>query len=125
MGFFPPFPNPRKYPDYTEYFQHLNARVNGIYDRLGIITTKLGHIMTAQDDVAAAVAALQNEESGVAAVAADLQAAVTNIQAELSALQGQGVDTSALNDAVAALGQPLSDLQASQASVDALETPAA
>lgn len=108
MDFWPIFP---RYPDYSEEFREINHL--------------LRRIMSAQDDVAAAVAALQNEESGVAAVAADLQAAVTNIQAELSALQGQGVDTSALNDAVAALGQPLSDLQASQASVDALETPAA
>lgn len=109
MDFWPIFPWPRD-PDYSEEFREIKKL--------------LRRIMASQDDVNAAVAALQNEESGVAAVAADLQAAVTNIQQELAGLQGQGVDTSALNDAVAALQQPMSDLQAAQGSVDALETPA-
>lgn len=98
-------------------FHHIN-------EKLEEILHKLGKVMAAQDDVNAAVAALQNEESGVAAVAADLQGAVANIQQELADLQNQGVDTSALNAAVAGLQQPMSDLQNAQASVDALETPA-
>ena len=65
--------------------------------------------MAAQDDINAAVAAIQ-------AVAADLAAAVANIQAEIAAL-GTPVDTGPLNTAVAALQQ-------AQAAVDALETPA-
>lgn len=128
MRFWPPFPEPC---DYEDDFRRLNSRVNGVYDRLGIIMAdiksadkKLGRIMASQDDINAAVAALQNEESGVAATAADLQVAVTNIQNELASLQSQGVDTSALNAAVAGLSQPMSDLQAAQAAVDALETPA-
>jgi hypothetical protein len=64
--------------------------------------------MAAQDDINAAVTAIQ-------AVTADLVSAVTNIQAEIAAL-GTSVDTSALNAAIA-------PLQAVQAQVDALETP--
>lgn len=81
---------------------------------------KLDNIMAAQDDVNAAIAALQSEEAGVAAVSADLQTAVAAIQAELAGLQASGVDTSGLNAAVAGLAQPMADLQAAQASVDAL-----
>lgn len=75
-------------------------------------------IMAAQDDINAAVSAVQ-------AVTADLTSAASNIQAEVASLNSQlaaagsaTVDTSALNAAIA-------PLQAAQAAVDALETPAA
>ena len=64
--------------------------------------------MAAQDDINAAVTAIQ-------AVTADLVAVVTNIWHEIAAL-GTPVDTTALDAAIA-------PLQAAQAAVDALETP--
>jgi predicted negative regulator of RcsB-dependent stress response len=66
--------------------------------------------MTAQADVDAAVTAVQG-------VTADLGNAVTNIKAEIAALQAAGVtvDTTALDAAIA-------PLEAAQAAVDALET---
>lgn len=60
------------------------------------IHQQLGAVMTAQDDVNSAIAALQDTDNG-------LDAAVTAIQAEIANLSGQGVDTSGLNDAVAQL----------------------
>ena len=77
--------------------------------QLKAINAKLGEIVTAQDDINAAVQAIQS-------VTADLVTAVANIQAELAALPAP-VDTSALNAAIA-------PLQAVQAQVDALESPA-
>lgn len=67
-------------------------------------------IMAAQDDINAAVSAVQ-------AVTADLTSAASNIQAEIAALQAAGVtvNTTALDAAIA-------PLQAAQAAVDALET---
>ena len=73
------------------------------------INRKLEKIMAAQDDINAAVAALQQ-------VSADLLAAVTNIQAQLAA--GQQPDTSQLDASVTAL-------QAADAAIQALETPPA
>jgi hypothetical protein len=75
-----------------------------------LILQRLEKIMTAQDDVNAAVAAIQE-------LVTDLAAAVANIQAQL-AQQGASVDTSQLDALVA-------QLPTVQASVDALETPAA
>lgn len=70
-------------------------------------------IMGTQDDINAAVTAIHG-------VTTDLQAAVANIATELATLEAgnPGVDTSGLQAAVA-------QLQAVQATVDALETPAA
>ena len=83
------------------------------YGPLQRIEQKVDKIMAAQDDINAAVAAIQ-------AVGSDLLAAVQNIQAEIAALQSAGtpVDTTALDAAVGSLQQ-------AQAAVDALETPAA
>lgn len=53
-------------------------------------------LMTQQDDINAAITALQNDETG-------LDASVQAILAEISTLQGQGVDTSGLTAAVADL----------------------
>jgi len=49
---------------------------------------------------------------------------VANIQAEIASLKASGVDTTALDAAVAGLAAPLASLQSADASVDALETPA-
>jgi chromosome segregation ATPase len=73
------------------------------------IKTKLGEIMAAQDDINAAVAALQ-------AFLQDLAQKVQAIAAELAA--GQAVDTSALNAVIGQLPQV-------QAAVDALAPPPA
>lgn len=83
-----------------------DPEINIILGKLEIIVERM---MTVQDDVNAAVAAVQ-------AVVTDLTSAVANIQAEIAALNVP-VDTSQLDAAVASLQQ-------SQAAVDALETPA-
>lgn len=85
-----------------------------IWGKLQRLTEEVNGLMTAQDSVNAAVASIQS-------VVADLTAAVTNIQAEIAALKAAAnvtVDTSGLDTAVA-------QLQAVQATVDALETPPA
>ena len=82
---------------------------------------------TQQADIDAATAAIGNVETTLSTVAANLQAAVTNISAEIAALKAANpaVNTTALNAAVAGLAAPLAALQAAGAAVDALETPAA
>jgi outer membrane murein-binding lipoprotein Lpp len=74
------------------------------------IEQKVDRLMAAQDDINAAVTALDSFLS-------DLSAAVQSIQAELAAA-GTPPDTTALNSVIA-------QLPAAQAAVDALVTPAA
>jgi hypothetical protein len=85
---------------------HLAARFDAIDE-------KLEKLMSQQDEINAAAAAI---EADVAAIAA----AVTAVQAELAAAQqaNPGVDLTALNQAVTDLGNATS-------SVEALEPPAA
>lgn len=82
---------------------------------------------TEQQDIDAATTAITGLETSVSAVAADLNAAVTNITAEIAALKqaNPAVNTSALDAAVAGLAAPLAALQSADTAVDALETPPA
>jgi hypothetical protein len=82
-----------------------------VLDMLATIINQQEQIMAAQDDINAAVAALQSDETG-------LDASVQAIQAEIANLQGQGVDVTALNAEVANLATHV-------ASVAALAPPAA
>lgn len=111
-------------PDPCDHREIL-TRLSQISESLRDLHRKADQIMTAQDDVAAAVAALQSEETGVAATAADLTTAAANIQAEIAALAAANpaVDTTALNAAVAALSPVQQQLAAAQSAVDALQTP--
>jgi peptidoglycan hydrolase CwlO-like protein len=76
-----------------------------IGEALARIEQKQGAIMTAQDDINAAVVQLQATQANEAAAVSALGSDVTAIQAELAA--GGQPDTSALNAAVAA--QPAAD----------------
>jgi predicted negative regulator of RcsB-dependent stress response len=103
------------------------TQLGTIQESLRDLHRKADNLMAASDDIAAAVAALQSEETGVAATAADLTTAAANIQAELAALAAANpsVDTTALNAAVAGLAPVQQQLTAAQSAVDALETPPA
>jgi septal ring factor EnvC (AmiA/AmiB activator) len=100
-----------------------------IAEQLNRIEQKVDTIMSEQTqqqaDINAATTAITGLETTLSTVAADLQGAVTNIQAEITALQqaNPAVDTSALDTAVAGLAAPLAALQSAGTSVDALETP--
>ena len=85
-------------------------RLAEIRGALNELNRKADHIMAAQDDINAAVAAIQ-------AFFTDLGTAVADIKTELAAV-APSVDTTALNALV-------EQLPAVQASVDALEVPAA
>jgi 3-methyladenine DNA glycosylase/8-oxoguanine DNA glycosylase len=85
--------------------------------RLEVIETKLGGIMTAQDDINAAVAAVQGLATDIATQVAQLGTDVTAIRAELTTLQGQGVDTSALNTLVSSIASTQSSLDTAVTSV--------
>lgn len=74
--------------------------------------------MAAQDDINNAVTAIQGVTSDLATAASNIQAEIANLNSQIAAGGGTPVDTSALDTAVTALQQ-------AQASVDALETPAA
>ena len=85
----------------------------GLREQVAALERKVDHFMSStQAQVDALTAA-------VSAVNTDLGNAVTNIQAEIAALQqaNPALDLTGLTDAVSAL-------QGVQASVDALETPA-
>jgi 3-methyladenine DNA glycosylase/8-oxoguanine DNA glycosylase len=84
---------------------------------LEVIETKLGGIMTAQDDINAAVAAVQGLATDIATQVAQLGTDVTAIRAELTTLQGQGVDTSALNTLVSSIASTQSNLDTAVTSV--------
>ena len=81
--------------------------------------------MAAQDDVNAAAAALVSATNALSTIGGDLNAAASNIQAEIAALKAANpaVSTDALNAAVAGLSGPLAALQSADAAVDALKTP--
>jgi hypothetical protein len=82
-------------------------------------------IMSQQSDIDAATAALTALTGDVATNVSQLvNTDVPAIQAALSALQGQGVDTSALDAAVAAASGTASSLDSAVSGVTALTTPA-
>lgn len=89
------------------------------------IEKKEDTLLGVQDDINAAAAGLVTAANTITAAATDLADAATNIEAEIAAFKqaNPGVDTSALNTAVAALTGPLSQLASAQAAVDALKTP--
>jgi len=66
---------------------------------------KVGQILVGQADI-------NTQVQLIAQAVTELGAAVTAIQAELAALQGQGVDTSGLDAAVAQLGTAVQSVQA-------------
>lgn len=72
---------------------------------LNRIERKVDHIMTQQDDVNAATTAIQGEVTDLQAKDTAIQAAQQQLLSEITTLQGQGVDTSALVSATAALLQ--------------------
>lgn len=74
-------------------------------------------IMTAQDDINAAVTAIQAVTSDLVSAAGNIQTEIANLNSQLAAAGQPQVDTTALNAAIA-------PLQAAQKAVDALETPA-
>jgi hypothetical protein len=82
-------------------------------------------LMTAQDDINAAVAQLQQTQQVEATAVATLGTDVTAIQAALAAGGGASVDTSALNQAVVSQVQSDSALTDAVNSVTALVPPAA
>lgn len=100
------------------------AEIRAVLDRIEQAQEK---IVMSQSDIDAATSALTSATTTISGVAADLVTAEANIQAEITALQNAnpGLDTSALNAAVAGLSAPLSALQSADTSVDSLETPAA
>jgi hypothetical protein len=86
------------------------------------IEKKETRIMAVQDDINQAAAALTSLVNTVGTVAADLVAAEANIKAHVDALTAQGVDTTALNAAVAAVPAAATQLTSAQAGIDALES---
>lgn len=96
-----------------------------ILAQLREINQKLDVIMTSQDDIDAAVAAINDAVTGIGSAVTDLgtqnaqlAADVAAIQAALTAGPGGGVDTTALNLAVASLVATKDSLATSQASLD-------
>lgn len=79
-----------------EFQEHVIRELCSIGESLKTINQQLGDIVTAQDDINSAVAALQNDETG-------LDASVQAIQAEIANLTNAGVDTTALTAEVANL----------------------
>jgi hypothetical protein len=71
-------------------------------------------IMAAQDDINAAVTAIQAVTSDLTSAATAIQSEIANLNSQLAAAGTSTIDTSALNTAVTAL-------QTAQAAVDALE----
>jgi hypothetical protein len=112
-------------PDPCGHHREMLAQLANIQESLRDLHRKADKLMAASDDIAAAVAALQSEETGVAATAADLTTAAANIQAQIAALAAANpaVDTTALNQAVAALAPVQQQLATAQSAVDALQTP--
>lgn len=80
--------------------------------------------MTSQDDINAAVTAIQGLATDISTQVAQLGTDVTAIQAEITTLQGQGVDTSALNTLVASVASTQSSLDTAVSSVSNLVPPA-
>lgn len=86
--------------------------IRGLGQRLNRIERKVNKVMGAQEDIDAAVAAVQQENAevanaltGLAQQSADLTAAEQRIQDAMTALQQQnpGVDTTALANAVSGI----------------------
>lgn len=88
------------------HFRALEDKLDHVLERLETMQHQLKEITMSQADVDAAVTALQADETG-------LDASVQAIQAEIAALNGQGVNTDALTAEV-------NNLQAHVASVAAL-----
>ena len=81
--------------------------------------------MAAQDDINAAVTAIHGLLSDVAAQVATLGTDITAIQTEIANLQAGGVDTSALDTAVASIAATQASLDTAVQNVSAIATPPA
>lgn len=115
---------PRHAPAEHATHESVHAMLIRILENQGVIMSELSQQQT---DVNAAAAAITSAETVISTVAADLGTVLSNVQAQLAALQtaNPAVDTSALDTAVAGLSAPLAALQAADAALDAIETPAA
>lgn len=117
---FPPFP---PFPGWCgpghDCHEHLSRQLTRISEQLDRIDHKETKIMSAQDDINAAITvdtALLNDLTSQASAIAAAQAA---FQQEITSLQGQGVDTSGL---VAVNEQLTAAQQALDSSVSSLTT---
>jgi hypothetical protein len=83
-------------------------------------------IMSVQDDINAAAAAIDSAKQVISDAATDLDARASAIQQALTNLGSvTGVDTTALNAEVAGLSPIISNLQAAQADIDSVNVPTA
>lgn len=88
------------------------------------LTEKEELLMAAQDDIAQAVATLQGVADTFTESAASLVSAANGITSKLTDLQAQGVDTTALTAAVAAVPDAAAQLASAVDQVNTLAQPA-
>jgi hypothetical protein len=100
-----------------------DLQLSRIEHRLVNIEQKVDAIMAAQDDIAAAVAALNTANNSLTSFLTDLSSDVAAIKAAIGN-GGTPVDTTALNAAVASFNTTVGQLPAVQATIDALAPPA-
>ena len=92
--------------------------------KLAEIDKKLGRIIMSQESIDAATAELTTIVTDVQGQVAQLGTDFTAIQAEIQALQSQGVDTSALDAAVAQAQSTMAGLDPAVAQIGTLAPPA-
>lgn len=78
------------------WFEHIAREVHVVRQDLRSLRRKVQHMSEVQDQIDAALAVIQDVDTG-------LDASVTRIEAKLAELEGQGVDVSALTAEVANL----------------------
>jgi hypothetical protein len=121
-----PFRTTKAAPDPTTLaLNTLTALCREILAEVDTIQRKEDAVMSAQDDILAATQLINGLVSGVATdVSTLVNTDFPAIQAALAALQGQGVDTTDLNAAVAAAANTLSSLDSATAEAGTLVPPA-
>jgi chromosome segregation ATPase len=99
---------------------HQQDELAAIMARLDDINTKLEKIAMSQSDIDAATAEITSIVTDVQAQIAQLGSDFTAIQTEIQALQSQGVDTTALDAAVAQAQSTMSGLDPAVAQITTL-----
>jgi hypothetical protein len=94
--------------------------------KLDLIGWELLKISKQLEEIVMGQADINTDQQAILTAVANLGAAVTAVQAEITALQGQGVDTTGLDSAVAQLGTAVTAVQAlAPAPASGTGTPAA
>ena len=113
------------HPALAEVLHEINAQYAEINARLNEINGRLGRIEMSQSDIDAATAELTSIVTDVAGQITQLGTDFTAIQSEIAALQASGVDTTALDAAVASAASTLSGLDPAVAQITSLAAPPA